>query len=171
MITVLNLTQSWPELNLSLSHSLLSHKNTVQLYCSGGNKITLHGQKSVLRWKNSLVSVCDERTLWSNEHRARDKCMSCFSRGITGAKSQDKQTGLWELGRENHLFNPSLLLSHSGHFFSCSISPKLRGNIVSLGVSGKRKRADVIHFQMAVCGKRRGKGPLDSYKTPTSFKG
>lgn len=87
--------------------------------------------------------------LWSSERRSRDKCTSCFSRGITRAESQDKQTGLWE----------PLSLPHSGHFFSCSISLRPRGNIVSLGDSGKRKRADVIRFQMAECGKRRGKGP------------
>lgn len=67
------------------------------------------------------------------------------------------------LGRGNYLLTSS---PPTDHCFS--ICPRTRGNILSssLEVSGKRKKADVTHFQMAAWGKRRiGNGPLDSYTT------
>lgn len=168
MITDLNLTQSWPELNLSLSHSLLSYKNNVQLYCSTGNKITLHGQKTMLRWKNSLVSVCDERTLWSSERRTRDKCMSCFSRGITGAESQEKQTGLWE----NYLFN--LSLSSSFTLVISSLALSLRGleEILCLwGFLGRGKELMSSTSRWQCAEKDEGRGPLIHTKLLHPLKG
>ncbi len=52
----LNLTQSWPKINLSLCYSPVSYTNTVQLHYSRVHKITLRHMDRKVWW--------DERTHW-----------------------------------------------------------------------------------------------------------
>lgn len=102
-----------------------------------------------IKWKKSGAFL-----RWNHRSRTRDKCTACFFHKDDWAQSQDKQTSLWErswsrwgiLGRGNSSFLPPLL-SFYDHCVSLYLFKACRKYPLTLGVSGKRKRADVTSTQ------------------------
>lgn len=127
-----------------------------QLHYSRVHKITLQPMDRNV-WgdeKNTPVWFSDERIC--TQVRAAPETSACvvFPEGwLEPRVKTNKQTAVWELSCtvqfcwEETIFSTSLSITASP--FIC---PRPRGNILSLslslGVSGKRKKDDVIHFQM-----------------------
>lgn len=150
----LNPPRSSPEINLSLCCSPASYTNTVQLHYSRVHKITLraHRQKSVMRWKNTLVLFSDERLCGQVRAAPETSARLVFPQGRPEptVKTNKQRYGNWAaLYKEFWEEEAIVLTSLADHCFSLYLSKASRKCSLSLGVSGKRKKADVIHFQMA----------------------